>query len=50
MREDDRESCVSTGEARPEGQGDLIFSNRGDGGKLIVVRVTSDAEVAGYKR
>ena len=46
MRDDDRESCVSTGEAIPEGQ----FSNRGDGGKLIVVRVISDAEMAGYKR
>jgi hypothetical protein len=44
MREDDRESCVSTGEAVPEGQGDLIFSNGGDDGKLIAGRVISDVE------
>jgi len=31
MREDDRESCVPTGETVPERGGDLIFSNgKGD--------------------
>ena len=44
MREDDRESCVSTGEAVPEVQGDLTFSNRGDDGKFIAVRVISEVE------